>query len=368
MTATPLPSLNQNTLRRMQAAGSPWPGLVKVAVGPWTQRSATRRRSAGAAESQPSLRVRVVWQKTRFEFVAELKRRSIPSVIEAAILQAKQCAEKVGMPPMVIVPFLDESRLDRLAAAEVSGLDLSGNGIVCIPGRLLLRRSGQPNRYPESQPMRFAYRGATSLVPRGFLCRRSYESVGEIKAEIERRRGAVALSTVSKALARMADDVLIDRTGGAIALLQPDALLDKLAEGFQPPKRLQEVSIKADLPLAKLFQKANRGASQPRMVLSGASSQDRYAAGRRSDQPLVYCNDLAAFRTAIGPAWQESERFADVTIIETDDRTPFFDARSTASGLLVASPVQAYLELTAGDKRDREMAQAIRELILRDLK
>ena len=42
----------------------------------------------------------------------------------------------------------------------------------------------------------------------------------------------------------------------------------------------------------------------------------------------------------------------------------YFDARRE-SGLVWASPVQTYLELNAGDKRDQETALQVRELILR---
>ena len=361
-------NFEKDMLRRLKAAGSPWPSQVDLEIEPWNRRGTSSRSTGDSSNGQPDFRVRLLWNRGRYEFVAEAKNRSTPSVIETAVQQAKRYADQVGLPPMVIVPYLDDVRMDRLAEEGVSGLDLSGNGIVMVPGRLLLRRSGNSNRYPESQPMRFAYRGATSVVPRVFLCKPRYESVSSIKAEIEGHGGEVALSTVSKALARMVDDVLIDRASELITLLQPDALLDKLAENFRPSKRLQTIKLKSGLTLPEIFKKANRDRSKPRMVLSGASSQDRYAAGLRSDEPLAYCDDLAAIRTAIGKAWQESERFADLTIIETDDRTPFFDARTDPSGMILASPVQAYLELAAGDKRDREMAQAIRHRILRDLK
>ena len=358
----------KDILRRLKETASPWPSQVDLEVEPWSRRPARQRSTADAAGGQPDFRVRLGWKGARHEFVAKAKNRSTPSVIDNAIQVATRFAAQVGLPPMVIVPYLDEARLDRLAQAEVSGLDLSGNGIVIVPDQLLLRRSGNRNRYPESQPMRFAYRGATSIVPRAFLCRARYESVNDIKREIEARGGEVALSTVSKALSRMADDVLIERAGGRITLLQPDALLDKLAENFRPSKAIQTATLKSGLPLAELFQRANRGRSKPRMVLSGASSQGRYSAGLRSDVPLLYCDDLAAIRTALGKAWNATGRFADITIIETDDRTPFFDARQEAAGITLASPVQTYLELAAGDKRDREMAQTVRERILRDLK
>ncbi len=368
MPQRPETNFQKNMLRKLKAAGSPWPSQVELAIEPWIRRGASSHSTNGANNGQPDFRVRLGWKRGRFEFVAEARNRSTPSVLATAVQQAKQYAEQVGLPPMVIVPFLDDARMDRLAEAEVSGLDLSGNGIVMVPGRLLLRRSGNSNRFPESQPMRFAYRGATSIVPRVFLCRPRFESVSDIKNEIEARGGDVALSTVSKALARMMDDVLIDRGGRQITLLQPDALLDKLAENFRPSRRLQSISLKCSLSLAEIFTKVARNRARPRMVLSGASSQNRYAAGLRSDEPLVYCDDLAAVCTSLGKACKESARFADLTVVATDDRTPFFDARPDASGSLLASPVQAYLETAVGDKRDREIAQAIRKRILRDLK
>ena len=53
-------------------------------------------------------------------------------------------------------------------------------------------------------------------------------------------------------------------------------------------------------------------------------------------------------------------------IIETSDRTHFFDARRDKAGVSYPSPVQAYLELASGDKRDKEVANDIRTVILRE--
>lgn len=264
---------------------------------------------------------------------------------------------------MVLVPFLSEASLDRLVERGVSALDLSGNGVAMAPGVLYLRRSGQPNRYPESQPLRYAYRGATSVVPRVFLCRRAFESVSAIKAEIESRGGAIALSTVSKALARMTEDIIVQRSAGSIALVQPAALLDRLRESFERPPRLATTRLACD-DLPELFRRVNAEALPPRLVLSGASSQERYTAGRRSDTPLAWCRDLAKVRANAGSLWRESERFVDLEVVQAKDGTPFFDTRRDSSGIAFASTVQAYLELATGDKRDQEAATEIRQSIL----
>jgi hypothetical protein len=54
-----------------------------------------------------------------------------------------------------------------------------------------------------------------------------------------------------------------------------------------------------------------------------------------------------------------SSRFPNLEILETDDETVYFDARGGAS-LPWASPVQTYLELMAGDKRDKETADQVK--------
>ena len=337
-------------------------------------RSARQRDAPGRpfADFAVSLAVSLAWGGDQYEFAAEAKTRNTPRVVEDAVRQARRRAAESGRLPMVIVPFLGEQRIERLEEEGVSGLDLCGNGLIVIPGRLLLRRTGQPNRYPESRPSRFAYRGATSLVPRVFLRRAEYSSVGQVQEEIRAAGGAVALSTVSKALARMADDLIVDRSDGRIVLLQPDKLLDALAKSFAAPKPERTVQLKTPLSVADFFRRARSaaGGSDPalRVALSGASSQDRYSAGLRADVPIVYADDLDELKRRVGEAWKPVDRFANLQVIETRDPAPFFDARSDDGGAVFASPVQAYLELAAaGDKRDAEMADQVRARILRDL-
>jgi len=338
--------------------GLPWPRVEirEIVLQPAMDRSGPR----------PDLRVDLGWQGRSWSFAAEAKTRSVPKAIETAIRQA-EAWETAGQRAMIIAPYLNERWLIRLAEREISGLDLSGNGIVIVPGELLLWRSGQPNRFPESRPTKFAYRGATSLVPRVFLSRPRYEQVRDIQEEIEKRGASVALSTVSKALKRMEDDVLIRRSDGGIALLQADELLEKLQGGFEAPAVATRMRVRAKRGLPKLFQTVNDSDGRPELVMSGESSFRYYVAGRRSDEPIAYCRDLRAVRDAAGDALEETERFADLTIIETGDRTPFFDARQDENGIAYASALQAYLELNRGDKRDREMAAEIRARILSEI-
>ena len=88
----------------------------------------------------------------------------------------------------------------------------------------------------------------------------------------------------------------------------------------------------------------------------------------RADNPVVYCSDLDELSDLLSETCQFTDRFADLSLIETRDATPWLDARTDESGIVYASPVQAYLELSAsGDKRDREIAEQVRDLILREV-
>ncbi len=330
-------------------------------------------RKAGKAVAA-DFYVALTWVGKRIRFAAKAKARSTPRAVEEAIMQAQVRGRETGRPQMIVVPFLGEQWLNRLLKEGLSGLDLSGNGIVVVPGQLLLRQSGCPNRYPESRPARFAYRGASSLVPRVFLRRSRYPSVTAIREEIESGGAAVAMSTVSKALARMAEDVAIDRTRDGIRLIQGETILDLLAEDFVTPKPLRALGLKWSASLSDLFQAvAGKRRSQSdqsdrscKLVMSGTSSQARYSAGMRADTPILYASDLAELQRRLGKAWEPSERFTDLRVIQTDDPTVFFDARIDDNAVAYASPVQAYLELTAsGDKRDNEIASQIREQLLR---
>ena len=308
--------------------------------------------------------VDVSWEGDRYEFAAEVKARNVPKVLTEAIAQARRLAEQTGRLPMVVVPYLRGEQLDLLAGARVSGLDLCGNALIVVPKRLLVYRTGKPNRYRESLPSRFAYRGATSIVPRVFLCRPSFSSSSELQEEIRKRGGNVAPSTVSKALTRMEEDLIVERRDRAVRLLQADTLLDKLLEAFVEPRISASASLKLTVSLEELFERDRTY----RLVLSGASSAEGWAVAGRADRPVLYCDDLYSLRADWLPTVaREDSRFPDVEIRATADPLPFFDVRQRGS-VPYASPVQTYLELAKGDKRDRETALQVRDGIVAGLR
>ena len=298
-----------------------------------------------------------------FQFGAEFRSRNSPKLFEETVLRIENSKVSFGRLPLLVVPFLRESQLQSLQERKLSGLDLSGNGVISVPGRILIFRSCSPNKFPDSVPSKYVYRGATSLVARVFLCRRSFSGLKDIADEIEKRGSMVAKSTISKALKRLESDLIIERSKDAIKLLQPEKLLESLASSYSPPKTTQTISLASKATFEELFSGSN---GLLPMVLTGQSSIKAYAVMGSTDVPKLYVQSTARLLKEWGNRVEQTSRFIELELVQTDDPTVYFDSR-LKNGIPYASPVQAFLEASSGDKRERETAINLRNNILNEL-
>jgi len=313
--------------------------------------------------------VRMSWQKKSFRFAAEYKQRSNAKTIEAAIEHVREQSREMGLLPLVVVPYLDEQALASLESKSVSGIDLCGNGLVVVPGEWYVRRSGSPNPFQAEGVIKNVYRKSSSVVARLFLARPQFESVQDALDELGRRDGRVTLSTVSKVCKRLEEDLIIERKRKGMTrlrLIQPEKLLDRLAASYSPPNVATRLSGKLNgIEPAEFREQLDKWAMKTGNLVSltGTSSVEAYAVMARSGVEEYYCSDVAGALRVLKGKFQPAERFATVSFVETRDEEVYFDRRTN----LIASPVQAFLELSAGDKRDRETAEDVRRVILSGL-
>ncbi len=319
--------------------------------------------------------VEVTWGQQSTLFAVELRARFTPKAFEAAVNQLKAVALPTGTLPMVLLPYLSEARLEELAREGISGIDLCGNGVVMVPNRLFVWRTGERNRFTTSAPIKNIYRKNSSMVPRVFLARPRFERVSEVLTEINSRnflvselgRTAMVLGTVSKALKAMDDDLIISRERGSIRLVQPDKLLAMLLEHY-PSEKPVATRVRISLALSVLPERLadlSKELSLP-IIATGLGSVNRYAVMQRGEMVSVYCPRPETLLSQLPVA--ESDRFANLEIVATEDETLYFDGRrDEESAFRWAAPVQTYLELMRGDKRDQETAAQIREKLLQEL-
>jgi len=317
--------------------------------------------------------VEASWGNSKAKFAVECKSLSTPKSLQEGINRLKLAPLPRDCNAMLFVPFLSETRLMELEREGISGLDLCGNGVVIAKDRFAVFRSGGKNRFTSSAPIKNIYRRNSSMVGRVFLVRSSYKTVRDVCREINQRnplveqdeRTPMSLSTVSKALRTLEEDLIITRES-AIRLLQPDRLLEKLSENYVPPNIKTQVRLKVSEEketVTELLRKASIDLGLP-LIGTGKSSVERYAVMQRGGLLSVYCPRLDGLLEKVEGS--STDRFPNLELLETEDETVFFDRRGEGD-FWWTSPVQVYLELMAGDKRDRETAEQVRSTIMNNL-
>lgn len=315
----------------------------------------------GPHDSHPDFVLAARWEGKEHSFIVESKGSSTPKVLEAAIQQARRHAHVAGPPylPMVVVPYLSEGALDRLAEEGVSGIDLSGNGLVVVPGEWFVRSTGAKNRFRSGAPIKNVYRGASSLVARVFFARPVFSSVQEVLDEIRRRGGRVTLSTVSKALKGLEEDLVVGR-GKTIRLLQPGRMLDLLLDNYRDPQTSSRRRIKVR-DRQNALRRFAQNARESGVGVAG-DLPSRYVVMPASDDVMrIYTSPIE--EVTRGVELEDASRFPNLELVETEDQTVYFDA-SEEEGFFWISPLQTYLMLATGGKREREVATQLRADLL----
>jgi hypothetical protein len=360
------------------------------------------------------------WGDRTYCFVVETSRLWTPKAISQKVDQVRKYAAFLtgSYYPLLLAPYLSEEWLLGLEAQGVSGIDLCGNGVIVVPGELLVLRTGSPNRFRWTGTIKNVYRKNSSIVARVFLLVPQFGSVQELLKEIQKRGGEITLATVSKVCKSLEDNLVIERSNAETSrgrkgsrrqseklrqsspqvgpspfglprfsdkiktddpspqpprvqpspfvrrsrLLQPEKLLDLLARNYAPPDVRRAFRGKCTLQPEELrkrlesWQKESGG----NIVLTGESSVEAYAVMAREPMQSFYCTEVDAIVRSLGSDLRETERFANVAFLETRENFVYFDRRPG----LIASPIQSYLELLAGDKRERETADQVRRVIL----
>lgn len=332
-----------------------------------------KAKTIAASTNSYDLLLDASWKKMRARFAVECRAQSTPRTFEAAVLKCQSISPPRGTLPMLVVPYLRESQLLELEQRGLSGIDLCGNGVVIVPGKVAIFRTGSENRYASNARIKNIYRKNTSMVARAMFALPISSRVQAIGKAVNERnpfvarlsRTAMQLSTVSKALKGMEEDLIVDRTNG-IRLVQPDKLLDKLAENYEALDPIRRKRFKVDVEPGQLplMLRTQADAASVLVTATGVSSVARYAVMQRGDVLSVYCSKLEPLIERLQA--KENDRFPNVELIETDDQTLYFDARDE-DGFFWASPLQTYVELIAGDKRDRETADQVKTFILRQI-
>lgn len=292
-------------------------------------------------------------------------------------LALRQAAERAGPRtertrelPLLVLPHLSENHLRDLGEAGVSGLDFSGNGLLFDPPRLFALRSGAKPRLKPSTSTSFIYhsRNVSSLVPRVFLFEPFFTSVQDVLEACRTRmmttdiKPALSLPTVSKALARLEEDLIVQRRSAITELLDPERLLVELERSFEMPAHGEPFLGKTTLDSAAIWSQLKTLRPHVRAVATGRASAGQYTGLSGPERLQLYVSDIATVREAL--AIKPTRAFPNIELIETLEEGAYFDAREGANELW-ASPLQTYLELSRGGGREIDVSQQLRPRLLK---
>lgn len=326
-----------------------------------------KSRKSLDAKDRADARVELAWANDleSFTFVVEVKTQSTPLMVKNASMQAKAMVTGKER-PLILVPYLSPERLIELEKENVSGVDLCGNGIVFVPGRLAVLRTGNPNLYPESRSLNNPYRGRSAMVARILLTRQSWPSLKELQAAIQQAGTDLSLSQASKAVQAMEDDLVVNKNGGIITLREPMILLDKLGCEWRNPliRGRESVRVPSGKDFASIF------SSNPRLkwAVTGESSVKRYAMFSQGGPLRIAVSNLPLASTLLNGLPESVPNFADVELIESGETGFYFGNVVDEKGVRWASRLQAWLELQTGDARQQDAARDLKTQILKDIR
>lgn len=307
------------------------------------------------------------WKNNSESFVAEILGQATPKQIDLGIFRlekktresgAKKVADK-SLYPIIIAPYLSERSLNRLWKAEISGIDLSGNGVVVIPGKLFVYRAGAKNKFLSNAPIKNVFRGTSSLVPRVFFAKPEYENVGEILSEIIERGGKTTFPTVSKVLKTLEEELLIAKSE-KVRLLDAKKMLDLLLKNYRRPEARRTLSVKCD-DLSPTLEKISEN-SKKKNTLFAWDYPARYTV-MPSDTSAMKIYTESIDELLEGVDFAETSRFPNLILLETDEPTVYFDRRQEQDSYFL-SPLEIFLQLSTQGKREQEAASLMIKKLL----
>jgi hypothetical protein len=305
-----------------------------------------------------------------FRALAEIAVPASPRVVRQKSVELQELVERNGkgdLVPLIVAPYMPARQAETLQRAGVSWLDMSGNMVIRVRDRVYIERTGRPNRFPDSAPIRKVFEGTASLVPRALLlCPPGFTSLAQLVEFITQRDGTIALSTVSKVLRSLEEDLLVSRAGQSISAIDPGQLLDRLAGGYASSRRRRSVTVSRfflDDPAAVL--KRLGSTAEALYVCCGfyAAQLKGLAVG---DQISLYVNDTTSFRETVeqsAATLQPDEEFGNLRVIESRSRLPWFNSEMR-EGIHVVDDMQLYLEMMLDTPRGPKVAEALRQRIL----
>lgn len=203
------------------------------------------------------------------------------------------------------------------------------------------------------------------MVARMFLSRARWESLAELADATEVAGCKVSMAQTSKTVQALKEDLIVSKSKTAITLSNPLSLLEKLGSEWRKLQSPRRQFLR--LPPNAQWARALESNPQLQWSLTGEASVKRYTMFAQSGPRRIAVTNLALALPLVGGVPEKVPNFADVELVETNEPGFYMGTEIDEDGVRWASKLQTWIELQAGDARQRDAAGDLRERLLREV-
>jgi len=304
-----------------------------------------------------------------FKAVVEIKTVATPQNI---LMGARQLATYVANDkesdrvPLLVAPYIGAKQARILEEKGISWLDLSGNMSIRVSNRIYIERTGKPNCFPDTAPIKKIFQGTSSLVSGALLLKPGgFSSLYEMVDFINARNAKITLSTVSKVLKILDEELLINRGESSIFVADQEKLLEKLTQGYKnSTERKRRNTYRFVIENIQQLSPGVVGQCKDYLVCGFYAAQIKGLAV--TDQKTLFVKDIERFRrkaeeklVSVTP----DTEFGNVIITETNDPGVWFYPEWRAIDSVV-NDIELYLEMMVDTPRGMKIAEQLKRRIL----
>lgn len=274
---------------------------------------------------------------------------------------------KPNIVPLIIAPYIGKRQAKMLADTGISWIDISGNMSVRVSNQIYIERTGQRNRFPDTAPIKKIFQGTSSLVSRALLLKpEGFSSLYELVDFINDRNANITLSTVSKVLKSLEEELLINRSRSLISVADMEKLLTRLTEGYinSTERKTRKTYRFAAESTKKLFY----GLFERQIDYLACGFYAAQIKGLAvTDQITIFVKDIEQVRKAYMWNWVKitpDAEFGNISITEAKDPGVWFNAPLLMYDAVVDN-IELYLEMMADTPRGPTIAKLLKKRILK---
>jgi hypothetical protein len=311
-------------------------------------------------QTSPDLQILLKVNDSEKVIYLELKSLGTPKRVREAVNQLliiqNNDPDSYGI---VITPFISKRSAEICKQAGIGYIDLSGNCWISFD-TIFLSRENMPNRYPTETSLSSLYAPKTERVLRVLLTFpfKNWKTT-DLAEEAD-----ISLGMITHIRRRLEEEEWAEKQEVGFILSQPESLLEDWASqyDFELNKQYNFYTMKPLSEIETQIHEICTGANINEAV-TGFSAANRLAPMVKGQKSTIYISqDISEVAEQAG--LKSVDTGENITLIQPYDAGVLWDKRSV-QGVLIATPVQIYLDLKQMRGRGDEAADFLFQEVIR---